>query len=259
MLQTLKAVLKRERGFTLIELLAVMAIVATLAAIVSTSVAGTNESSQDAAARSDAGSFNSSAGDYFADQIAAEELTTSTVTGTATINGLSSEINSAGVDTSGSAQVISSRWPEAYITQDADDPGSSIYSNEFPTADTDTNGIVQNVNFRDKREADGSPGPVIGRHELLEGYTAIDFTLLVGVEGDPAKLGGYAESAADSSTKTSSAKGEDFHNYLWLFRKGTSAGGSGTNDSRTITIFKLTSADTQEFDDTLILNYERIH
>ena len=259
MLQTLKAVLKREKGFTLIELLAVMAIVATLAGIVSTAVAGSNESSQDAATRQDAGSFNSSAGDYFADQVAAEELTSSTVTVTANINGLASETNSAGDTTSASVQVISSRWSEAYITENPDQIGDSIYSDEFPTAGTDTNGVVLNVNIRDKKLVDGTAGDIIGRHELLEGYTAIDFTLLVGVEGDSTKPGGYAESAAASSTKTSTAKGKEFHNYLWLFRKGTSASGSGENDSRTISIFKLTSADTEEFNDTLTLNYERIH
>ena len=93
----------------MIELLAVMAIVATLAGIVSTAVAGTQSSSKDAAARQDASSFNSSAGNYFADQVAAEELISSAVTGTASINGLASETNSAGVFISGSVQVISSR------------------------------------------------------------------------------------------------------------------------------------------------------
>ena len=117
MIKTLKAVLKRERGFTLIELLAVMAIVSTLAGIVSTSVSGTGDSSIVAAARQDASTFVSSAGNYFSDQGAAEALTPSTVTVTTSINA---------DNPIATVQVISSRWPEAFIAEDNALPESSI-------------------------------------------------------------------------------------------------------------------------------------
>ena len=208
----------------------------------SSSISGSGESSSIAAARQDASTFTTSSGDFFAFQVAAEELTPSTVTVTTTIND---------VTLAASEQVISSRWPEAYITEDDDLPGSSIYSTEFPTSVIASNGIVVNVDIRGKDLADGTPGPDISGKELLEGYTAIDFDLIVD--------GHFADSPADSASKTTTAEGLKFHNFLWLFRKGTSAGGSGVNDSRSIALFKLASVQKIENSGTVKLSYEQVH
>ena len=66
-MKMIKRLLRGEGGFTLIELLAVMAIVATLSGIVSTSVSGSNEASKVAAAQQDASTTSSAAAAYFAD------------------------------------------------------------------------------------------------------------------------------------------------------------------------------------------------
>ena len=66
-------------------------------------------------------------------------------------------------------------------------------------------------------------------------FTAIDFDRLVD--------DGYSEKAPSGATEITEANGLDFHNFLWLFKKTTSAGGSGENDSRVITVFKLERVD----------------
>ena len=43
-----------------------------------------------------------------------------------------------------------------------------------------------------------------------------------------------------TSLQTQTAEGTTFKNYLWLFRKATSAGGNGPNDARNVALFKLT-------------------
>ena len=241
MIKRLEAALSRQGGFTLIELLAVMAIVSTLAGIVSTSVSGTGESGTVAAARQDASTFVSSAGDYFADQVGAEVLTASTVTVSTPIN------DDTPVATE---QVIGSRWPEAFIAEDNVLPGSSIYSKEFPTLDTDPDSTVINVQVTGKRDAEGNLGVFIDRHELLEGYTAIDFDKLVDDH--------YAVTPPESATTTTDG---GFHNFLWLFRKSTSAGGSTDDDSRTIMVFKLATVEKIENSspEQVILSYVQVH
>ena len=249
MLKTLKAVLRKEKGFTLIELLAVMSIIAVLAGIVSTSVSGTSETSRDAAARQDAGTFTSAAADFFSDQEGAEVLTPTTVTVTALFN---DETESPITSTK---EVKSSRWPEVFITDELASLGDSTtspYINEFPTANADSAGLVVRVNIRGKDDSDGNPGDVITRSQLLTGFTAVDFDALV--------TAGFAESDAASFTQTTEALGVDFHNFLWLFKKSTSAGGSGANDSRVISLFKLVSAEIIDTDpaDTVELSYKQI-
>jgi len=250
MLTRLNKILKGERGFTLIELLAVMAIVAVLAGIVSTSVSGASNSSVVAAARQDASTLTSSAGDFFSDQGGTQVITLNTVTVTALFNS-----ETVG-DVAATTQAISDRWPEKFITEELTDFGdatTSPYVNEFPTEKADTNGLVVRVFIREKDEPDGTPGADISRSKLLERYTAMDFDILVSE--------GYTESAPDSSVKTTRALDEDFHNFLWLFRKSTTAGASGTDDSRVIVLFKLISAEI--FDgspnDTVELTYKQVH
>ena len=226
MLKTLKTTLKRERGFTLIELLAVMSIVAVLAGIVSTSVSGTGESSRDAAARQDASSVHTSAGDFFGDQTGAQTLTSSTVSIVIAIGGEAAPIVAT--------QVISTRWPETFITETlvAGDSPTTPYPIEFPTSSSVIDNLIVN-------DLDGDP---ITGTVLLTRYTAIDFDKLVGDENDLENTpGGYSQKAPESSEQTQTALGETFHNYLWLFKKSTSAGGSGEDDSRVVAVFKLTS------------------
>ena len=239
MLKTIKRILRGEGGFTLIELLAVMAIVATLAGIVSTSVSGTNETSKGAAAQQDASTTVSAAGAYFADQEAAEVLVPKTVTVTTLFDG------EVAADVVAIEQKTSTRWPENYITEElatVGDTTTTPYVNEFPSIKAETNGVVVNVSILGKADKDDVREPIT-REDLLTGYTAIDFDRLVGddTEENP---GGYSEKAPSSSTSTTEALDVDFHNFLWLFRKTTSAGGSGENDSRVISIFKLERVDT---------------
>ena len=237
-MKMMKRILQGDGGFTLIELLAVMAIVATLAGIVSTSVSGSNETSKVVAAQQDASTTTSAVGAYFADHEAAEVLETRNVTVTALF-----EDESAGAVVA-TEQKSGNRWPERIITEELANEGdatTSPYTNEFPTANSATNGKVVNISIRGTADADGNRAS-ISRQDLLTGYTAIDFDKLVGDDtGD--NPGGYSEKTPSSATEITEANGMDFHNFLWLFRKTTSAGGSGENDSRVITVFKLERVD----------------
>ena len=225
MLKTLKTTLKRERGFTLIELLAVMAIVATLAGIVSVQASGTGVSSKEAAAKQDATGVQISADDYFTDQTGRLVDTTSTVSIAVGING---QVPST------VTQVIGNRWPETFITETlaAGESGTTPYATEFPT---ESSSAINDLIIVDL------DGFAISGSELLTGYTAIDFVKLVGDPEDSADFtGGYSVKPPVTSLQTQTAEGTTFKNYLWLFRKTTSAGGNGPNDARVVALFKLT-------------------
>ena len=135
--------LKNQIGFTLIELLAVMAIVATLAGIVSVAVTGSGETSRDTSIRQDAHTVESAASDYFSDQEGAEVLTPKTV-----------DVFSA----TGVVQQISSRWPEDYITE--------VYPGVF---DVRTLSLLTGD--------DGLSNVTVA--ELLTNFNAIDFDKLI--------------------------------------------------------------------------------
>lgn len=248
-MKTIKRILMGEGGFTLIELLAVMAIVATLSGIISTSVSGSNETSKIAAAQSDASTTTSAAGAYFSDQEAAEVLVTREVTVT---NLFDDEV--AG-DVVATEQKSSNRWPETNITEVFDATQvlgvtltTTPYTNEFPTPNAVSNGKVVNVSILGAADAKGNRVP-ISRQDFLTGYNAIDFDRLVS--------DGYSEKAPSSATDITEANELDFHNFLWLFRKTTSAGGSGENDSRVISVFKLERVDATS-SDTVDLVYVQI-
>ncbi|MCH9018711.1 MAG: hypothetical protein IIB89_13240, partial [Chloroflexi bacterium] len=181
----------------------------------------------------------SAVGAYFADHEAAEVLETRNVTVTALF-----EDESAGAVVA-TEQKSGNRWPERIITEELANEGdatTSPYTNEFPTANSATNGKVVNISIRGTADADGNRAS-ISRQDLLTGYTAIDFDRLVG-DGTEDNPGGYSEKAPSSAISTTEALDLDFHNFLWLFRKTTSAGGSGKNDSRVISVFKLERIDT---------------
>jgi len=135
-------------------------------------------------------------------------------------------------------QSITSRWPETFITEELASLGDipfATYVNELPTFNAQSSGLVVKVNIRGPDQANGEPGPDISRAELLGQYTAVDFDLLVD--------GGYAEKPSVSFNEINRAHGVSFRSYLWLFKKATSSGGSGANDSRHIVLFRLLSID----------------
>ena len=152
-------------------------------------------------------------------------------------------------------QIINSRWPEKFITTGpsvsgggvagASVTGSSAYEFEFPTDIVldGSSGDAVRVIIRGIADEDGTPGVHIQRRVFLREYTAIDFDKLVdGVAGNADFPGGYSEQAPDALDQ----KSGNFHNFLWLFRKATAAGGSGEDDSRTITVFKLANVNVLE-------------
>ena len=107
----LMALLKNQRGFTLIELLAVMAIVATLAAIVATQVSGSGETSRDVQTQQDATTVATAVGEFFSDNLGAEVLRPRTATV---------------FDRPGINQEISSVWPESSPQPDRKSPQATI-------------------------------------------------------------------------------------------------------------------------------------
>jgi len=237
-----------------------MAIVAVLTGIVSTSVSGSGESGRDAAARENASVVNTAAGDFFSDQGGAEVLTPSTVEVVIRIN----EVDNAGLDAAKkpTVQQISSRWPETPITEEleSDETDTTVfttpYAREFPTSKVAASSKINNVIITDSSDI------TIDHDVLLTKYTAIDFVKLV---GDPNDLvttpGGYSEKPPASVDQTQTALGEEFHNFLWLFRKATSAGGSGPDDSRSIALFKLVTIEVVQVDSTdkVDLTYKQIN
>ncbi len=216
-----KRIWKNERGFTLIELLTVMVIIGVLAAVMVPAMSGTGQKGRDAQAKNDGGTVETAAGEYFADQTGAEVLTPEVVTLLPSIN---AEAITASIE-----QVTSSRWPELSITDGA---AAAAYFAEFATVELSPDSEVIDVTVID------SAGVNIDGETLLTGYTAVDFDVLAG--------GGYVAEKPGSVDDTS----EGFHNYLWLFKKETTASGSGDDDSRSVKIIRLnavvkTSSGTQ--------------
>ncbi len=213
-----RGLFQNQIGFTLIELLAVMAIVATLAGIVSVAVTGSGETSRDAQTKQDATTVESSASDFFSDHGGADVLTPKTV----------SVFNVSGIE-----QVTGTRWPENYI--------SDSYSTVFPAT-----GAASTVNSVLLLTGDDS-ATLITPKSLLENFNAIDFDALMG--------GGYLPAEPDGSGQLSA---DLYNNYLWLLQRTTAAGAGGDGTARQVSVFKLVSVEQNEIDDKVNLTYLQI-
>jgi len=225
-----KAALNNQRGFTLLELLAVMAIVAVLAGIVTTSVSGTSEASRDAQAIQDSTTVGSAAADYFSDQDGAETITPTEPA----VLSVSPKV----------VQKISSRWPEDFVT--------SVYRDIFPqdaeTTVTEIAFLGEDGEILSTVVADTGESVNFAVADLLAGFTAVDFRVLVNQN--------YMSSEPDSVSRANGL----YANYMWLFEKAGSAGSAGENSSRNVALFKLIVVQKMSADsDQVSLIYQRIN
>lgn len=226
-----------QKGFTLVELMVVMGILAVLSSIVFTAVSGTSEVAGDSQVKQDASTVNTAITNYYADQTGAEIFTTNTTT-----------ILSSTPSTKDVAQKISSRWPEKYLTV--------TYLVEFPlvsgntTTTTTTDNVTTTTVLTEVTASvtiTDSNGTTITDKALAEGRNAIDLSALATASYIP------------TVPKSSSDKSGNFHNYLWLVKKTSSAAESGTVESRTVEVFKLSKAEKNETTKNYTLYYEQIY
>ena len=222
------AALSSQKGFTLLELLAVMAVVAILAGIVTTSIGGASEDSKDAQAVQDSTTLLTAAATYFSDQFGAETTFTEDL---AVLNVFPNAI-----------QKISSRWPEDFVT--------SIYRDVFPPDDATT---VTEIIFLDKEGAtltvvlkETNEAVDFAVNDLLVGFTAVDFKILLDQN--------YMSSEPESARQKSGL----YANYLWLFEKAGSVGSGEEKTSRNVALFKLIVVQTVSAGDEVYLVYQRL-
>jgi prepilin-type N-terminal cleavage/methylation domain-containing protein len=231
-----------QREFTLIELLAVMAIIGILAAIVVPAVLGTREASTEAEVKEGAFTVASASNDFFAGQNSSEIVTPLT-------KAVNADINSNSSTTAEYTQKKSTRWPEKYLT--AATVSTGLYAGEFRTATTSPTSRVRRINITDLDDA------VISRSTLHTKFTAIDFDVLTGTDTTDDRSKSFLSKEPKG---VGSLSADEFHDFLWLFSKITSAKGSSDDDGRRVAVFKLTKVEEDENGSPkqVVLTYEQV-
>lgn len=223
---------RAQAGFSLLELVAVMAILAILVAIVMPSATNMQQASVRSQVQGDSQQVRNAAADFFKDQQESEVRTPHSVTVTAADDGVAGSLSST-------QQVVSSKWPEVFITEDTatvpDLTGTrsqnARYSDVFPTSTSDTHGVVVKVAM----ETENGRLSVDGDGGLLDDYTAIDLETLI----DEGYLADRPEAEDRKGDAGVLLDREDLEvpNFLWLFKKEGSSGGQ--NDMRQVAVFQL--------------------
>ena len=100
--------------------------------------------------------------------------------------------------------------------------------------------------------------PIPGRHRAEDRLLEAERRHLAAGDVDLLEKEGYMTQVPSSASKVVTVAGFDYHTYLWLFRKETSAGGGSVNDARKAVLFKLTNARIIEGTTTVELTYGQI-
>mgnify|MGYP002725615659 CR=1 FL=1 len=231
-----------QRGFSLIHLLSFISIILFLSAIVVPAVSGTREASTEAEVKEGAFSVSSAAGDFFSAQNSGEIVVPLT-------RAIDAEINSNSSTTAEFTQKKSTRWPEHYLTDNTATWGP--YAEEFRTASSTADSRVRKVNIVDL------DGAAVSRSTLLTKYTSIDFGVLTGTDTADDRSKAFLTKEPKGVDSLSSS---EFHDFLWLFNKITSAKGSSADDGRKVAVFKLTKVEEDESGSPkqVVLTYEQI-
>ncbi|MBI2829774.1 MAG: prepilin-type N-terminal cleavage/methylation domain-containing protein [Chloroflexi bacterium] len=218
---------KGQKGLTLVELMVVMSILAVLAAIVFPAVSGTQEVSKGSQVKQDASTVANAVSDSFKDQVGAEIVTPKTVTI---------------LTTTGIVEKTSTRWPELYISGTGE-----IYAAEFPTAaGTGKASALVITDKNNTKLVDTAASTAITAEAFVEARQAIDMQSLADDKYMP------------SVPKSFTDKSGTYHNFLWLVKRTSSAGGS--DDSRQVEVYRLVRVEsTGTASDGDALTYEQVY